>query len=201
MKLIKKLDIRIDKNGYKRRWGLFWCAGCLQEIERQLNNGKRQKYCGSAQCVGKKGNFKHGSKGTKIYNIWVNMKDRCSNLKHVYYKDYGNRGITVCDEWLDKGTGFIKFRDWALNNGYKEGLQINRINNDGNYEPSNCNFVPSEENMRNRRGQKIKNIEMSNEIRALYATGNYTQKELAIKYNTSQVAISQIINNKIWRNK
>ena len=82
----------------------------------------------------------------------------------------------LCNEWLQ----FIPFRDWALNNGYIENLQINRVWNDGNYEPSNCNFIPSKENSRNRRGQKIKNI------------------EIAIKYNVSQVNISRIINNKGW---
>ena len=151
--------------------------------------------------LGQKNSYKHGDSHTKLYAVWEDMKQRVLNPNNKRYEDYGGRGITICDEWADKDTGYINFRDWALSNGYNETLQINRIWNDGNYEPSNCNFVPSEENMRNRRGQKIKNIEMSNEIRALYATGNYTQKELAIKYNTSQVAISQIINNKIWRNK
>jgi len=141
--------------------------------------------------------YKHGGNGTKLYTVWKAMKQRILNPKNKDYKDYGGRGITLCPEWAND---YITFRNWALNNGYAEGLQINRILNDGNYEPSNCDFVPIEENCRNRRGQKIKNMEMANEIRALHKTNKYTQKELAIKYNVSQVIINHIIKNKRWKN-
>jgi len=194
MKLIRKLDIRKDKNGYKRRWGLFWCADCLQEVERQMTQGKKQISCGSVQCVGKKGNFKHGETKTRLHRIWINMKQRVLNPNEHAYKDYGGRGITICNEWLE----FIPFRDWALNNGYAENLQINRINNDGNYEPSNCNFKTPKENSRHRRGQKIKNKGMANEIRDLHIVEGWTQKQLAEKFDISVATISLIINNKIW---
>ena len=145
-----------------------------------------------------KSNFKHGFTKIKLYSVWTDMKTRCLNTKRKSYKDWGGRGITICPEWTDKEKGYINFRDWALNNGYKEGLEINRIWNDGNYEPSNCDFVTAKENSRNRRGQKIKNIEMANEIRDLHKTGDYTQQELAEKYGVSQMQISNIINNKKW---
>ena len=147
--------------------------------------------------IGNKHGFKHGGKGTKLYQVWINMKQRCYNINDNHFTNHGGRGITICPEWTND---YIVFRDWALNNGYAEGLQINRILNDGNYEPSNCDFVPIEENCRNRRGQKIKNMEMANEIRALHKTNKYTQKELAIKYNVSQVIINHIIKNKRWKN-
>ena len=124
------------------------------------------------------------------------MKQRILNPNHKDYKNYGGRGITVCNEWL----AFIPFRDWALNNGYAEGLQINRIWNNGNYEPFNCNFVPGEENARNKRNNVIKSMKIANEIRDLYKTGNYTQKELAEKYGVSFATISGIILNKNWKN-
>src|SRR3990167_3343039 len=101
----------------------------------------------------KNSNYKHGAFGTKLYWVWASIKQRILNPNCKKYKDYGGRGITICDEWLK----FIPFRDWALSNGYVEGLQINRILNNGNYESSNCDFIPAEENTRNRRGQKIKN--------------------------------------------
>src|SRR3989304_6870145 len=147
--------------------------------------------------IGNKHGFKHGGKGTKLYQVWINMKQRCYNINDNHFTNYGGRGITICPEWAND---YIVFRDWALNNGYLENLQINRIENEDNYEPSNCNCVTAKENARNRRGQKIKNIEIANEIRVLYNTGNYTQKELAIKYGVHQGNISLIINNTIWKN-
>ena len=195
MKLLKKLGTRIV-NDRKESFGIFWCNFCKKEVEKILSSGKRYKSCGCDKGKGQKNNYKHGGKGTRLYNIWKLMKQRILNYKNKGYKDYGGRGITVCNEWLE----FIPFRDWALNNGYAENLQINRILNDGNYEPSNCNFVPAEENARNRRGQKIKNMEMANKIRELWKTGKYLQKELAEKYGVKPCTISDIIRNKSWKN-
>ena len=108
--------------------------------------------------------YKHGETGTRLYYIWSGMRKRVLNSNNPAYKNYGSRGITICDEWLKKEKGYINFRDWAIQNGYAENLEINRIWNAGNYEPSNCNFVPAKENSRNRRGQKIKNIEIANNL-------------------------------------
>ena len=191
MKLIKDLGTRLIKGTWVR-YAIFKCPECLQEVERVMKSGLKQKSCG---CKGEK-NYKHGETKTKLHNVWKDIKQRILNSNNASYKNYGGRGITLCNEWLE----FIPFRDWAINNGYAEGLQINRIKNEFGYEPSNCNFVPAKENARNRRGQKIKNIEMSNEIRDLHATGNYTQKELAEKYNVSIGMINHIINNKYWKN-
>ena len=79
------------------------------------------------------------------------MKTRCYNPKFIYYNNYGGRGIKICDEWLND---FGKFYDWTINNGYKEGLTIDRINNDGNYEPSNCRWITRAEQNRNQRKSK-----------------------------------------------
>ena len=144
-----------------------------------------------------KGNYKHGESKTRLHGVWKGIKDRCYNSNHVGYKNYGGRGITICPEWTDKLNGFINFRNWALNNGYAEGLQINRINNNGNYEPSNCNFITRVNNNRNQRKTKL-SLEKANEIRGLYKTGNYTLKKLGIKFNVSFQSISFIVNNKTW---
>ena len=95
------------------------------------------------------GNTRHGlyKEHKELFNIWQTMKSRCENPNREKYKDYGGRGIKVCEEWHDAEV----FCKWALANGYNGGLQIDRIDNDGNYEPSNCRWVTPKENSRNRR--------------------------------------------------
>ena len=82
--------------------------------------------------------YRHGWSKTRLYIIWGQMKQGCSNPNYKEYYLYGGKGIIVCDRWLK----FIPFRDWSLNNGYSEGLQIDRKNSDDNYEPSNCRWYP-----------------------------------------------------------
>lgn len=87
----------------------------------------------------------------RLYNIYRNMKQRCHNPKAHQYKDYGERGIYVCDEWKNSFSSFVK---WALNNGYEDGLTIDRINNNAGYCPNNCRFTTMLEQERNRRPMK-----------------------------------------------
>lgn len=91
---------------------------------------------------------KHGMRNTRLYRIYNNMKQRCYNENSPDHKNYGARGITICDEWLND---FMNFYNWSINNGYKEGLTIDRINNNGNYEPSNCRWVDRKTQNRNNR--------------------------------------------------
>ena len=85
--------------------------------------------------------------GMRLVRIWQNMLTRCKNAHHRNWHRYGGRGITVCSEWENSAKAFI---DWALANGYQPNLQIDRIDNDGNYEPSNCRFVTASVNQRNK---------------------------------------------------
>ena len=93
----------------------------------------------------------HGLSNTRIYRIYSGMKDRCYNERTPLYKYYGARGIKVCEWWLDR---FSNFYEWAISNGYEENLSIDRIDNDGDYKPSNCRWVNMTKQANNKSNNK-----------------------------------------------
>lgn len=95
-----------------------------------------------------KRNLKHNLSKTRLYKIWQGMKKRCYNVNSKTYKNYGGRGIIICQDWLND---FANFYDWAVNNGYTNNLSIDRINVNGNYEPSNCRWITNKEQSNNKR--------------------------------------------------
>jgi len=104
-----------------------------------------------------------------LYGKWSSMKARCNNRKDPGYKYYGKRNIKYFEDWED----FIPFYEWAIKNGYKKGLTLDRINNDGNYEPNNCRFTDHKTQANNK----------SNNINILYENKNYTIKEFCKEFN------------------
>lgn len=93
----------------------------------------------------------HGDSGKRLYYIWKSMKARCTLKTNTSYKRYGGRGITVCKEWEDYQT----FKKWALENGYNDKLTIDRINSNGNYEPTNCRWATPKEQANNTRRNRL----------------------------------------------
>jgi len=201
MNVIEKLESKRDSKGQLRKYGLFLCPYCNKEVERRYHNGLRHKSCG---CVGPKlsgdSRVTHGcdrsDRQTRLYEIWKNMKQRCYHSNNQAYKDYGGRDVRICDEW--KG-GFVTFKKWALSNGYRDNLTIDRINNNGNYKPSNCKWSTMTEQNRNRRNTKL-NIKKANQIRSLYFIKGIERELLAKKFSVSNRTIWDIIYNKTWRN-
>lgn len=105
---------------------------------------------------------KHGLSNHPLYWRWYSMNQRCENPKHQSYKHYGQRGITVCDEWK---TSFMSFYTWSIENGFKRELELDRINNDGNYSPENCRWATRKKQNNNRRNNHY--IEMNGETKTL----------------------------------
>jgi len=107
----------------------------------------------------------HGMAGKRLQVIWNNMKARCYNPKSQHYNRYGGRGISICPEWVNDCSKFIT---WALNNGYSDDLTIDRINNDGNYEPQNCRWVTQQEQAQNTsQNVRVRCIETGKQYRSI----------------------------------
>lgn len=129
------------------------CGNIIYALSFHLKNG-RTKSCG---CLAKQRlktlAVKHNMSHTRIYRIWKTFRKRCSNPNDTNYKYYGERGISVCKDW---DNDFMSFYNWSMQNGYKDNLTIDRINVNGNYEPSNCRWVDMKtQNNNNRNNHKI----------------------------------------------
>jgi hypothetical protein len=143
---------------------IAWLCRCDCGKEKIVtSNGLRRGKTTSCGCYQKevsaiaraKALTTHGRKPHSLYQRWKNMLARCRNKKHKSFANYGGRGITVCESWLD----FAEFRSWALANGYRTDLTIERNNNDEGYNPGNCRWATPVEQAQNRRSSVIVTID------------------------------------------
>ena len=145
----------------------------------------------------------HGQCDHPLYSVWLGMKSRCKNPNYKHYNNYGERGITVCEEWR---TNFGAFLEWGISAGYAKGLTIERIDNDGNYEPSNCKWATWAEQCLNKRdtamltafGETKSIIEWARDPRC--KTTRVALKERLWKGVDPELAITAPLHSKnLWR--
>lgn len=188
--IIKEVE---KKNGMKRVLAKCSCGKEKILYLKHLKSGK-SKSCGhnkskTMRALGKKNQkyFCNKLYCKRILDIWYHMKARCLNPKNPAYYRYGNRGITICDDWLV----FENFYNWAINNGYQNNLSIDRIDNNGNYEPNNCRWATAKQQANNSRNKLGKRFLTFNEE-------TLSVKEWSKKLNINYSTLSTRINKLGW---
>jgi hypothetical protein len=182
--VIKRGEDFIGPAGRETQWVCKCDCGNTTIVRGHALRNGHTRSCG---CLIVDSSTKHGLYNTKIYGKYNKMKHRCFNSNNKHYKRYGGRGITICDEWLGEN-GFINFYNWAMANGYSDDLTIDRINNDGNYEPSNCRWTT----------QEVQANNTSNNVIIKYNNEEHTISEWAKIYNIEYYNLYNRIINLGW---
>lgn len=133
---------------HRRKWLCQCdCGNIISVLDYSLKSGHTQS-CGCKKLKNNGLTRRITASNDRLYNIWQSMRKRCYSPSNKDYKNYGQRGITICDSWKDS---YIEFYRWSLDNGYCDNLSIDRIDTNGNYSPDNCRWVSMKVQQRNRR--------------------------------------------------
>lgn len=136
---------RLHNTKGRTKWLCVCECGNFAEVNVYHLTGGHTRSCG---CLIKEINITHGKSKIRLYRIWRHIINRCYNINVESYKDYGARGIIMCDEWRND---FQAFYDWSMDNGYDDSLTIDRVDVNGNYEPNNCRWVTKSQQSKNKR--------------------------------------------------
>lgn len=183
-------------------WKCVCDCGNITEVRADGLSSGRTKSCGCLTVKAATKRMKelrktHGNSNTRLFRIWQSMRSRCNHPKNKSYARYGGRGIRVCEEWQNDFENFYK---WAIENGYKENLSIERNDVNGNYEPSNCSWSTPREQANNTRRNVY--LDFGGEIHAMKEwsriTGiNYGTLQKRIKLGwTIERALTEPVNNR-----
>jgi len=137
---------------------------------------------------------KHNLSEHPLHTSWRRIKQRCYYKKNDNYKWYGGKGVKVCQEWLDD---FKAFYDWSVGCGWRKGLEIDRMDSNGDYSPSNCRWVTHRENMRNIGSVKL-SLPLADEIRIYYAENEPTITKLADHFSLGRSTVHRIVTHQTW---
>lgn len=152
----------LENRGYdsqgKSQWLCRCDCGTLRVVSgyslKKAKGGSKSCGCLAKELLAARNTFaaKHNMSDSRLYRIWAEIKQRCYNPKATSYENYGGRGIKMCNAWLDS---FESFFEWSVANGYSDKLSIDRINSDGDYEPSNCRWADATTQANNTRSNRI----------------------------------------------
>jgi hypothetical protein len=145
-----RLTVVSEKGKGKGRNTIWECTCCCGNTSFVCGGELKRGNTKSCGCLRRESNTTHGLRRHPMYSVWASMKKRCYTESYKRYQDYGGRGIKVCDRWLGSLEDFIE----DVYEGYEKGLQLDRIDNNGDYEPSNIRWVTPQQNVMNRRSFK-----------------------------------------------